>query len=161
MPALDIAASILFSENSKLYKKLVLEEQKARYIGGGAFDSRDPYLFSIAASVVDKGDLQYIKDEVIRTINDFINNDIDEKLLADTKSNLKYSFAMRMDSPDAIAGNLSHYIAKTGDPEAVNRVYELYKTINADQVKAIAKKYFVPTGLTIATISEDPEGGVK
>lgn len=161
MPALDIAATILFSENSDLYKKLVLEEQKARYIGGGAFDSRDPYLFSISASLVDKADLQYVKDEIVKTIDNFINSDLDAKLLADTKSNLKYSFAMRMDSPDAIAGTLSHYIAKVGDPEAVNRVYKLYEAVTAEQVKDIAKKYFVPTGLTIATISGDSEGGVK
>jgi zinc protease len=47
MPALDVMCSILFSEKSDLYKKLVLQEQKCRFINGGAQDSRDPYLISI------------------------------------------------------------------------------------------------------------------
>jgi len=147
MPALDVISAILFSQTSDLYKKLVIEEQKVRFIGGGAFDSRDPYLFTIQASVVDKKDLQYIKDEVIKVLDNIISNGVDEQLLADTKSNLKYSFAMRIDNPDQVASTLCHYISLTEDPEAINRVYKMY--------------YFDPAVLTIATISEDTKGGVK
>ena len=34
MPALDVLSSIVFSNTSKLYKKLVLEERKVRFLGG-------------------------------------------------------------------------------------------------------------------------------
>jgi zinc protease len=161
MPALDVISSMLFSENSDLYKKLVIEEQKARFIGGGAFDSKDPNLFNIQASLIKKEDLQYVKDEVVKALQNVQANRVDEKLLADTKSNLKYSFAMRIDNPDAIANTLCHYIALTGDPETINRVYDLYDKVTVDDVKATAAKYFIPTGLTVATISEDAEGGVQ
>ena len=161
MPALDVISAILFSQTSDLFKKLVIEEQKARFIGGGAFDSRDPYLFTIQASVVDKKDLQYIKNEVAKAIDNIISNGVDEQLLADTKSNLKYSFAMRIDNPDQVASTLCHYISLTGDPEAINRVYEMYEKVSIDDVKTIANKYFDPAALTIATISEDTKGGVK
>jgi len=86
---------------------------------------------------------------------------VDATRLEETKSNLKYSFAMRIDNPDAVANTLCHYIALTGDPETVNRVYDLYDRVTVDDVKRIAAKYFVPTGLTISTISADAEGGVK
>jgi zinc protease len=161
MPALDVISSMLFSENSDLYKKLVIEEQKARFIGGGAFDSKDPNLFNIQASLIKKEDLQYVKDEIAKALQNVQANRVDEKLLADTKSNLKYSFAMRIDNPDAVANTLCHYIALTGDPETINRVYDLYDRVTVDDVKAIAAKYFIPAGLTVATISEDAEGGVQ
>jgi zinc protease len=161
MPALDVISTILFSQNSELFKKLVIEERKARFIGGGAFDSRDPNLFSIQASLVDKADMQYVKDETVKAIDDLIANGVDETLLAETKSNLKYRFAMGIDNPDQIASTLCHYISLTGDPETINRVYELYDKVTEEDVKRIAKKYFVPTGLTIATISPDEEGGVQ
>jgi len=161
MPALDVIATILFSQNSDLYKKLVVEEQKARFIGGGAVDSRDPYLFTIQASAVDKNDLQYIKDEVTKAIENIINNGVDDKLLADTKSNLKYSFAMAIDNPDRVASTLCHYISLTGDPESINRVYDMYEKVSVNDIKTIAEKYFDPASLTIATISEDARGGVK
>jgi zinc protease len=161
MPALDVVSTILFSQNSDLFKKLVIEERKARFIGGGAFDSRDPNLFSIQASLVDGKDMQYVKDETVKAIDDLIANGVDQKLLAETKSNLKYRFAMGIDNPDQIASTLCHYISLTGDPETINRVYELYDKVTEEDVKQIAKKYFVPTGLTIATISPDQEGGVQ
>lgn len=161
MPALDVLSSILFSETSELYKKLVLEERKVRFLGGGAMDSRDPYLFGIQASLVDKTDMQYVKDEILKAIEDVKINGVDEKKLADTKSHLKYSFAMGIDNPARIANSLSHYIMLTGDPESLNRLYSLYDEVTVGDVKNVAKKYFIPTGLTVATISEDSEGGVK
>ena len=161
MPALDVFSSILFSETSDLYKKLVLTERKVRFLGGGAADSRDPYLFSIQASLVDKADMQYVKDEIVKAIEDVKVNGVDPERLAETKSNLKYSFAMSIDNPDRIANSLSHYIMLTGDPESLNRLYALYDKVTDNDIKMVANKYFVPTGLTIATISDDSEGGVK
>ena len=161
MPALDVLSTILFSENSELYKKLVSEEQKARFLGGGASDSRDPNLISISASLYKKEDMQYVKDEIIKAIEDVKKNGVDEKLLSETKSHLKYSFAMGIDNPSAIANSLSHYITLTGDPESLNKLYDLYDKVTVDDIKMVAEKYFTPTGLTIATISEDAEGGVN
>jgi zinc protease len=161
MPALDVMSTILFSQNSPLFQKLVVQERKARFIGGGAFDSRDPNLFTIQAALISKDDMQYVKDEILKAIDDLKVNGVDQKRLEETKSNLKYSFAMRIDNPDAIANTLCHYIALTGDPETVNRVYQLYDKVTVADLERIAAKYFVPTGLTIATISADAEGGVK
>jgi zinc protease len=161
MPALDVISSILFSETSDLYKKLVLEERKVRFIGGGALDSKDPNLFSIQASLISKEDMQYVKNEVVKAIKAVKENGVDEKLLAETKSNLKYSFAMRIDKPDDIANTLCHFIALTGNPETINRVYKLYDQVSEEDIKNITGKYFVSSGLTISTISEDPEGGVQ
>jgi zinc protease len=161
MPSIDVLNTILFSQNSDLYKKLVIEEQKARFIGGGAFDSRDPNLISVQASLFKKENVQYIKDEVMKTINNVKENGVDEKLLSETKSNLKYSFAMGIDNPSSIANSLCHYISLTGDPESVNKLYALYDKVTVQDLKNAIDKYYLPTGLTVATISPDAEGGVK
>jgi len=161
MPALDVLNTLLFSENSKLYKKLVVEEQKLRFLGGGAMDSRDPYLITIQASFINKDDFQYVRDEITKAINDIKENGVDLKLLDETKSNLKYSYAMNIDNPDAIANSLSHYIYLTGDPESLNRLYALYDKVTVDDIKMVVNKYYLDSGLTIATISADENGGVK
>ena len=161
MPALDVLNTLLFSENSKLYKKLVIDEQKLRFLGGGAMDSRDPYLITIQASFINKDDFQYVRDEITKAINDIKQNGVDKKLLDETKSNLKYSYAMSIDNPDAIANSLSHYIYLTGDPESVNKTYALYDKVTVEDIKMVANKYYVDNALTIATISADENGGVK
>jgi len=161
MPAIDVLNTILFSQNSKLYKKLVVEEQKLRFLGGGAMDSRDPFLITIQASFINNEDFQYVRDEISKAIEDIKENGVDLKLLEETKSNLKYSFAMGIDNPDAIANSLSHYIYLTGDPESLNKLYSLYEEVTNEDVKLVAQNYYVENGLTIATISADENGGVE
>ncbi len=161
MPALDVLSSIVFSNTSELNKKLVIEEQKVRFIGGGAFDSRDPGLFTIQVSMVEKEDMAYVMAEIEKAIAKVQTGGVDEALLQRTKSNLKYGFAMSVDTPDAIARSLSHYIQLTGDPESVNRLYALYDKVTVDDIKMVANKYFNPDHLTIATISEDEQGALK
>lgn len=161
MPALDVLASIVFSNTSNLYKKLVIDEQKIRFIAGGAGDSRDPNLFTIQVSMVEKGDMAYVMAEIEKAIAKVKTQDVDAKLLAMTKSNLKYSFAMGIDTPGAIAQSLSHYIQLTGDPESINRLYALYDKVTAEDIKMVANKYFNMEHLTIATISGDEKGALK
>jgi zinc protease len=161
MPALDVLSSIVFSRTSDLYKKLVLEERKVRFLGGGAMDSRDPYLITINVSMINKEDMQYVKDEIVKAIENVKKNGVDAEKLAKTKSNLKYSYAMSIDNPSRIANSLCHYIMLTGDPESLNRLYALYDKVTVDDVKMVANKYFTPTRLTIATITDDEEGGLK
>jgi zinc protease len=161
MPALDVLASIVFDNTSELYKRLVLEEQKVRFMGGGAYDTVDPGLFTIQASLVGKADMPYVKEEIEKAIARVQAEGVDQAQLERTRSNLKYGFAMRMDTPDAIAGSLSHYIHLTGDPESVNRLYDLYDRVTLEDVKRVAAKYFQPERLTIATISDDEQGVFK
>ena len=161
LPALSILSNILFSQNSDLYRKLVVQEQKARFISGGPQFSRDPNLVSYSASVVNASDLQYVKDEIMRVLNDAKTKPIDAKKIADTKSRIKYIFAMSMDSPDAIANALSQYIWLTGNPEAINNLYAVYDTVTAKDLMDVAKKYFTPATLTVGTISPTEKAQVK
>ena len=161
MPALDVLASIVFSNTSDLSKKLVIEEQKVRFIGGGAQDSRDPNLFTIRVSMVEKDDMAYVMSEIEKAIAKVQAEDVDAALLERTKSSLKYGFAMGIDTPGAIARSLSHYIQLTGDPESINRLYAQYDKVTAGDLKMVANKYFKAEHLTIATISDDELGAMQ
>jgi zinc protease len=161
LAAIDVMNTILFSQNSDLYKKLVIDEQKLRFLGGGAMDTHDPYLISISASFISKDDFQYVRDQITLAIENVKKNGVNEEILEETRSNLKYSYAMSIDNPDAIANSLSHYIYLTGDPESLNKAYALYDKVTVEDIKMVANKYYVDTALTIATISSDENGGVE
>ena len=161
MAALDVLSTILFSQNSDLYKKLVVEEQKLRFLGGGAMNSRDPYLINIQASFMNKDDFQYVRDEITKAVENIKINGVSQKILDETKSNLKYDYAMSIDNPDAIANSLCHFIYLTGEPESLNNFYALYDKVTNEDIKMVAEKFFIESGLTIATISEDEKGGVE
>ncbi|WP_400191828.1 M16 family metallopeptidase [Hymenobacter sp. B81] len=161
LAALDILTTMLFAENSALYQQLVVKEQKVRFVGGGANNTRDPNLISVQASVVKADDVPYVKQRLTQALEDVKNKPLDARKLADTKSALKYGLLTSLDSPDRIANTLAEYIWLTGDAQSLNRYLALYDQVTAADVQAVAKKYFVPEHLTVGTIGPNATGGVQ
>jgi zinc protease len=159
--SLAVISQILFSQKSDLYKKLVIEERTCRYLGGGSIFTRDPYLLSIRASLYQAEDLQKVKDEIVRSIQDLIEHGVNQKVLDDTKSHMKYDFETGLDSSTAIAEALAYSIWVSGDPEALGKFYNQVENLTVEDLQQVAAKYFVPEHLTISTISPDEEGGVS
>ena len=155
MPALDVMSQLLFSETSPLFQKLYLEEQVVDALSGGAQDSRDTALFTIIARVTDPDRVDYVRDEISAAIERIKTEPIDEAVLADTKSHMRYAFAMGLDNPQSVAETLGHYLQLTGDPETVNRVYALYDAVTADDIRKMAQRYFPDTNRTVVVLSQE------
>jgi len=153
VPVLKVISSILFSKRSELYRKLIIEERKVRNMYSHIPTSRDQDLIQINASVVNRKDLQYVKDEIKKAIEKIKTTPLSDKLIKDAVSNIKYSFAIRIDNPGALAHSLAHYVSLTGDPESLNKHYSLYDNITKEDIINVASKYFTDNKLTIATIS--------
>lgn len=151
--ALDILTTALTSEKSDLYKKLVVKEQKVRSLDGYMLDTRDPYLITISATLVKAEDMIYVKNEIVKAIEAAKTKSIPEELLAETKSRIRYSFAMGIDNPSSIANALTGPIWLTGDPETLNRNYVLYEQATAADLMSVAKKYLRKESVTVGTIS--------
>lgn len=156
--ALDLMLEIAFSQKSDIYKKLVLEEQKARFLSMFAWDSRDENLIHMLAQPFKVEDTAYVREEIEKTIEKFKKVPVDAKDLADVKSRLRYGMAGSFDTPLAVAENLATYIWLTGDPKSLNRTYELYSKVTAEDIMRVAQKYFVKTGRTVITLSGEEEG---
>ena len=159
--ALDVIATLLFSERSDLYKELVVEKNILRGLDGGQYMTKDPYLFTIEASFVKAEDMQMVKDRIVADLEKLKSDPVDEQLLEETKSNIKYSFAMNLDSPSSVASAVSYFIWLSGDPESLNNYYQLYDQLTQEDIMEVAQKYFSPEKLTIGTISPQKEGGIK
>lgn len=159
--ALDILCSMLFSENSKLYEDLVINEQKLRSISGGAENTRDPFLVSVEASLVNAADMQYIKDRITATLEKAKQEVPDSKEMEAARMNIKNSFRMRIDNPTSIAENLSFFTWLSGDPESVNRYYANYDKVTPADLQRVAGIYFTPERLTIGTISPNETENLK
>ncbi len=161
MQAIDLLNAVLFSEKSSLYNKLVVEEKKLRSLDGNANNTVDPYLIEISASFVSKADMQYVKDVILKSIEDAKTNPVDQQQLADAKMRLRYGFAMGIDSPSRIAEALSSYIWVTGNPASVNIAYQQYEKVTPEDLMRVAAKYYNSSSLTIGTISDDATSPVK
>jgi zinc protease len=156
MATMDVVQALAFSQSSSLYQKLVVKEQKVDVLAPFFPDHIDPYLLTVFARVKDPKDVWYVRDDILNTFAQMRTEPVSAKRLNDIKSNLKYSFANAMDNSEGIASALVGYIARTRDPETVNRVYRLYDSITQDDIRSKANHYFTDNRLVVASLSHEP-----
>jgi len=155
--ALDLLAPIAFGENSDLYQKLVLKEQKLDSLSFTFEDRADPELFLVAAKLKDVKDTDYVRQQILETYQHFAKEPVTKERLDSTRSRLRYGFALGMDSSEAIAGSLAGYIGLRRTPTTIDKLFALYDTITPEDMRAMAAKYFVDTHRTIVTLSSKKE----
>ncbi|KPJ69885.1 hypothetical protein AMJ44_01625 [candidate division WOR-1 bacterium DG_54_3] len=151
--ALNLLAEIAFSHSSPLYQKLVIDEQKCLSLEASFGDRRDPYLLTFNSIVKKDEDLPYVEKAIFKELERLKKEPVSEEILADAKSNLKYTFANSMGTTDGVASALVFYINLTTDPETVNKLFDLYEKVTPEDIKQMAKKYFKTTNSTVVTLS--------
>jgi zinc protease len=62
-----LLADLAFGENSDLYKKLVIREQKVQWVAGDFSFSRDPKMYDVYTRVKDEADIPYVLEEMEKT----------------------------------------------------------------------------------------------
>jgi zinc protease len=159
--ALDLLAQVAFGENSDLYQKLVLTEQKVDVLGPDFSNQMDPELFVVLARVKDPKDVDYVRDQILATFKRYSTELIPSDKLNATRSRLRYSFAMAMDSSSAIASTLAPFVALRRTPETVDKLAELMETVSPQDVRDIAAKYFSDESRTIVTLAPKAKESAK
>jgi zinc protease len=151
--ALDAVSRLAFGENSPLYQKLVIAQQKVDVLRAGPPEHLDPELFDIVARVKNPADLGAVETQIVATAQQFADAPIDEKKLQDLKEHLRYDFALQLDSSESIAQTLAAYVALRRTPESVNRYYDMYAKLTAEDIRQAARKYLVESGRTVVTLT--------
>jgi len=150
---LDLISQLLFSESAPLYQQLVVDEQWVDFVSGSYSDHRDPYLFMIYSRVKSEDLMDDVQAAIGKAIADLQEKPVDPERLERIKSHLRYSFALSLDSPNAISGTVTNYLSLTGDPLTVNQVYAQYQKVTPADIQRVAKEIFKPTNYTVVTLS--------
>lgn len=155
MPALDLISQIYFSESSDLYRQLVLEDQSVDQLFAWFPDRKDPGMLMIAARLTDAAHATDVRDEIHGTLAAARTQLASETKVEETKARLRYSFAAGMDSSGDIGSILASFAHFNRDIEMINEVYATYETLTAEDVRAMANKYFVDASRVTLTLSSD------
>lgn len=146
--AAEVLGRVAFGSNSDIYRKLVIEERKVQSLREGFDLSRDPELLNVTATVIDPEDVGNVEAEIQTTVDKFKTDLVDEKLLADTKSNMKYDFLMDLETAQSVAFAMMTYVINTGGIEAVNEYYRTLDAVTREDVLEAARRYLVANGRT-------------
>ncbi|MGI9054382.1 MAG: M16 family metallopeptidase [Pyrinomonadaceae bacterium] len=158
--SLDLLNLIAFGNNSDIYQKLILNEQKAVWIDADFGNQVDPELFAVYSQVKDIKDLQYVQDEITKTFQRYTKETVSQSKLDETRSRLRYGFAMGMNSNDAIGGTLARFISLTGSPDTIDKLFALYDSVTPEDIRKYADKYFKETNKTVVTL-KSKNGGAE
>jgi zinc protease len=157
--ALDAISRLGFGENSPLYQKLVIDEQKVDALQAGPPDHVDPELFSVFARLKNLADLESVQRQVTATAQDFAAKPVDAKKLDALKEHVRYEFALGLDNSEAIAETAAQFVALRRTPETANRYYEMYSKLTLQDIQRVAQKYLVDRNRTTVTLTS--AGGAK
>src|SRR5262249_3406003 len=97
--------------------------------------------------------IDYVRNQILSTFERFSKELINQEMLDATRSRIRYSFALRMNSSSAIAYAIAPYIGLRRTPETINKLFSLYQRITPQDIKAIASQYFSPNNRTIVTLT--------
>ena len=152
-PALDLLREIAFGDNSDIYRRLVREQQKVDDLGVDFGNHPDPELFTVYARIKNVKDVDDVREQVLATFARFTKENVDQTRLDATRSRMRYSFALRMNSSPAIAAALAPYILLRRTPDTINKVFAVYQQVTPQDIRALAAKYFTENNRTIVTLA--------
>ena len=150
--ALDILFDLVFGETSPLYQDLVIREQKVEELYAYGPFRRDPGIVIVFTKVKDVSSVDDVRERIFKAVEDAAKTPVDAGRLAATKSNIRYSFAMSLDTARSVAGHLTSFIGLTGDPSTINDMYRRYDEVTQDDVKRVAATYLTRARSTEVTL---------
>jgi len=150
--ALDLFALAAFSPSSPLARKLVLEDGRCLSVRAVFEDRRSAGSFVIQAEASEEQDRPFVEKAIMNELTRLRTAPVSSRFLAEAVSNKKTSLAVSIASTGGMARVLAHYLAMTGDPGTIDRLFALFERITPADVRNAVRKYLGPENLL-------PEGG--
>ncbi len=150
--ATEVLGAVAFGPNSDLHKKLVIQDRRVQYLRGGFGLARDPALVDITTMVNDPSDLPAIEKEILDTVERFRTQPVDARLLADTKSSMKYGFLMGLETAQNVAFSLIQVVINTGGIEGVEDYYNTLEAVTPEHVQRAAERVLTANRRTTMTM---------
>jgi zinc protease len=159
LPLEILAKPLLDGESSRLYRRLVREEQLAIRVGGGAQETIDPFLFTIDVKPRPGADLDKINRVIEEELAKIKNEGITPKEFEKAMNIVRNDFYMGLQTISGKANQLGAYELLYGDFGKLFTIMDDYAAVKIERVKEVAKKYLTENNKTIGKLV--PEGGAK
>lgn len=150
---------LLGGESSRLYKRLVREEQIALEIGGGMDQNIDPFLFYFRIQPKVDADLGKIESIICEELEKIKKEGISERELKKAVNNVKSGLYRQMQTIAGKANLLGNAELLAGDYTSLFTWIDSYQKVSIKNVQDSAVKYFNDKNKTVGTLI--PERGAK
>jgi zinc protease len=142
-------------DSSRLYQRLIKDKELSLDLAGGVnyggneFDYFGPTLITTRTTYK----LGHKSDEIVKEMDavlaDVIQNGVTEKELADAKVRYRSNYYNQLESTFGKAHLLATLALFRDDPSQINTALAPFEAVTREQIKAVAKKYYVPENRTV------------
>jgi zinc protease len=157
---LSVLEKVLFhGESSRLYRRLVREEQLAIDISGGLEETMDPFLFLIFVKPRPGADLSRIEKVIEEELNKIKNQGIEPKEFEKALNIIRSSFYRQLQTISGKANLLGWAELILGSYEKLFTIIDEYNAVKREALPALAARYFDENKKTVGWLI--PQGGEK
>ena len=150
---LSVAARILFTgQSSRLYQKMIYQDQSALHVGGDCFSLQDPGVFYCFAIMQPGHTAEGGRNTLFEEINKLKNEPMDENELQKAKNQLEAEFIFNLQSVSDKGSQIGYYQTVLGDYSKLFEEAEKFQQVTAEDVMRVAKKYFDQKNRNVAVL---------
>jgi len=150
---------LLNGESSRLYRRLVREEQLALNVFGGIGETIDPLLFEIYVKPRPGVDLNRLEAVIEEELDKIKKEGITEKEYQKAQNMIRSDFYFGLQTNAGKAGRLGRAEVLYGSFEKLFAQMDNYAAVKREQIQEAAKKYLTENNKTVGKLI--PEGGVQ
>lgn len=159
IPAIELLSSILTQgESSRMYKRLVKEEEAALVVFGGAESRKGPGIFRFIAASNMGVDIETCENLIYEEIQKIQNEGLPERELEKAKTQFKSNFIRDRQTVLNKAEGLQHYNYFSENLEDINTDLDNYMAVTVDDILRVAKKYFTQQNRTVVIANPVSKG---
>ncbi len=167
LPALEIAAAVLSGRSGRLHRALVTESGLATSAGAGNGPEAYASYFHVGVGLDGVPDVTAVEAETWEVLEGLANNPPTERELQRARNQVAASRVRALENMERLATELAYWEMRGGWDE-INRFPRVVSEVTAEQVAAVAAKYFDRDAVTVGRIlppressSPDQQGGRK
>ncbi|MEW5847368.1 MAG: pitrilysin family protein [Myxococcota bacterium] len=160
LPALEVLSQILSDgKSSRLYRKLVYEDQTALSAEGAVLKMQHPGVFYAYASVKPGEDPRKVEDAFFKELDRFKTEPVSDRELQKAQNGLESGFVFSLKRVYSLGMSVGEAQLMGGDWRLVNQRLSRYRAVTKEDLMRVAQTYFTVDNRTLVTLV--PEKSVE
>lgn len=145
IPVLELIGNILTDgHSSRLYRKIIQQDQATMDVFTSVATNKDPGLFIITVRSIKQG---HTPDEMLSVIDEELERlraeEVEGHELEKVRNQMETDMVFNLQTNFVRGLQIGFSLTKTGDPLGFLKDLERYRSTTADDIRRVAEKYFV------------------
>jgi zinc protease len=156
-PVIDVIANLVAGgESSRVYRKLVYEDESAVFAGGLAFGRKDVGLFYAFCAAKPDRDRDSLETAFFHEFERLATDEISEQELTRVQNRLEAQFVFGLEQVQDRASNVGNAALIGGDPQRAAQRIARWRAVTREDIRRVAATWLVPENRTRVWVVPPP-----